>query len=93
MIAIMGDSLGKLSSSSSLSGRKTLGLNGRKCGNIIRNSVSNRYGRRCTSQGFAEIISIQQSLSMVLSISWLGNAFAKHIAFELGHLEAIDPTL
>ena len=65
MIAVMGDSLGKLGSSSSLGGRETLGLNGRKCGNIIRNSVSNRHGRRCTSQGFAEIISIQQSLSMV----------------------------
>lgn len=93
MIAIMGNSLGKLGGSSSLSGRKTLGLNGRKCGNIIRNSVSNRHGRRCTSQRFSEIISIQQSLSMVPSISWLGNAFAKHIAFELGLLKAIDPTL
>ena len=93
IICIMGNSLGKLSSSSSLSGRKTLGLNGRKCGNIIRNSVSNRYGRRYASQGFAEIISIQQSLSMILCITRLSNTVAEHIAFELGLLEAIDPTL
>lgn len=30
---------------------------------------------------------------MVLCVTRLGNAFAKHIAFELGLLKAIDPTL
>lgn len=93
MITVMRNSLGKLDGSSSLGRRKTLGFNSGYCRNIIRDSVSNRHSPRYASQGFAEIIGVQQSLSMILCITRLSNTFAEHIAFKLGLLETIDPTL